>query len=47
MYSVDLDQLASEKPADQDPHFLQTACKYMIGITYWNPAVLLSAGHFK
>ena len=28
--SVDPDQLASEKPADQDPHSFHSACKYML-----------------
>ena len=27
--SVDPDQLASQKPADQDPHCFQLASKYM------------------
>ena len=26
---MDHDQLASEKPADQNPHFFHTACKFM------------------
>ena len=28
--SVDPDQLASEKPADQDLHCFLTACKYIL-----------------
>ena len=28
--SVDSDQLASRKPADQDPHCFHSACKYML-----------------
>ena len=27
---VDPDQLASEKPADQDPHCFQSACRRML-----------------
>ena len=30
--SVDPDQLASKKPADQDPHCFHSACKYMLQI---------------
>ena len=28
--SVDPDQLASQLPADQEPHFFDSACKYIL-----------------
>ena len=34
---VDPDQLASQKPADQDPHSFPSACK--VYANNWNPAV--------
>ena len=27
---MDLDQLASEEPSDQDQHFFHSACKYIL-----------------
>ena len=32
--SVDPDQLASEKPADQDLHFFHSACKFVLVINW-------------
>ena len=35
--SVDADQVAFKKPADQDPHCFQSPCKYMqiIEVCFW------------
>ena len=30
--SADPDQLASKKPADQDPHFFPTTCEFIIHV---------------